>query len=169
MENRVRHPSPMPEAVLALLPGRRIPSAEPMPGRCYPGFHDSDAAGRRCHERDCTTGKMVLMRALIAASPQQTRAGLPQDWQQQYDITPVPMRTFVEIPRFPGITYKASGWFHVGTTQGRGRYDTKMEFGKPNRTSGSARWERTGKAPHSATISGRPGSCPHQHHATTER
>ncbi|MDE2914088.1 MAG: DUF4338 domain-containing protein [Paracoccaceae bacterium] len=73
------------------------------------------------------------MRALIAASPQQTRAGLPQDRQQQYDITPVPMRTFVEIPRFPGITYKASRWFHVGTTQGRGRYDTKMEFGKPKK------------------------------------
>lgn len=104
-----------------------------MPGRRYPGFHDSDAVGCRYHERDCATGEMLLMRTLIAASPQQTRAGLPQDWQQQYDITPVPMRTFVEISRFPGITYKASGWFHVGTTQGRGRYDTKMEFGKPKK------------------------------------
>ncbi len=59
------------------------------------------------------------------------RRQLPQDWQSQYNIAPVLMETFVETPRFSGITYKASGWIHVGNTQGRGRYDTKWEFGKP--------------------------------------
>ena len=59
------------------------------------------------------------------------RRQLPQDWQRQYGISPVLMETFVETPRFSGITYKASGWIHVGTTQGRGRYDTRKEFGKP--------------------------------------
>ena len=59
------------------------------------------------------------------------RRQLPQDWQSQYNISPVLMETFVETPRFSGITYKASGWIHVGDTQGRGRYDTKREFGKP--------------------------------------
>ena len=34
-------------------------------------------------------------------------------------------------PRRRTITYKASGWIHVGATQGRGRYDTRKEFGKP--------------------------------------
>ena len=63
----------------------------------------------------------------------QARRQLPGDWETQYRVTPVLMETFVEIPRFTGITYKASGWIHVGTTQGRGRYDTKMEFGKPKK------------------------------------
>ncbi len=59
------------------------------------------------------------------------RRQLPGDWQRRYNISPVLMETFVEIPRFSGITYKASGWIHVGATQGRGRYDTRKEFGKP--------------------------------------
>ncbi len=63
----------------------------------------------------------------------QARRQLPGDWETQYRVTPVLMETFVEIPRFSGITYKASGWIHVGTTQGRGRYDTKREFGKPKK------------------------------------
>ena len=59
------------------------------------------------------------------------RRQLPGDWQRRYNISPVLMETFVETPRFPGITYKASGWIHVGATQGRGHYDTRKEFGKP--------------------------------------
>ena len=59
------------------------------------------------------------------------RRQLPEDWQRRYNISPVLMETFVETPRFSGITYKASGWIHVGATQGRGRYDTRKEFGKP--------------------------------------
>lgn len=61
------------------------------------------------------------------------RSQLPQDWYTQYRVTPVLMETFVETPRFSGITYKASGWIHVGTTQGRGRYDKNREFAKPKK------------------------------------
>ena len=61
------------------------------------------------------------------------RRQLPQDWYTQYRVTPVLMETFVEIPRFSGITYKASGWIRVGTTQGRGRYDRKNQYAKPKK------------------------------------
>ena len=73
------------------------------------------------------------------------RRQLPQDWQSQYNIAPVLMETFVETPRFSGITYKASGWIHVGDTQGRGRYDTKRDSENRSRPSGSVRSEKTGK------------------------
>ena len=63
----------------------------------------------------------------------EVRRQLPQDWFTQYRVTPVLMEIFVETPRFSGITYKASGRIHVGTTQGRGRYDTKREFAKPKK------------------------------------
>ena len=32
---------------------------------------------------------------------------------------------------FTGGVYKASGWIRVGTTCGRGRYDTAKQYGKP--------------------------------------
>ena len=51
------------------------------------------------------------------------RRHLPRDWTERYNVTPVLIETFVETPRFTGALYKASGWTHVGTTQGRGRYD----------------------------------------------
>ncbi|MCY3876321.1 MAG: DUF4338 domain-containing protein, partial [Rhodobacteraceae bacterium] len=63
----------------------------------------------------------------------QARRQLPQDWDTQYKVTPVLMETFVEIPRFTGALYKASGWTRVGTTQGRGRYDRKNEYAKPRK------------------------------------
>jgi hypothetical protein len=46
---------------------------------------------------------------------------LPQDWQQQYKITPVLLETFVETDRFTGTCYKAANWISVGTTKGRGK------------------------------------------------
>ena len=51
------------------------------------------------------------------------RKQLPGDWTERYNTTPVLIETFVETPRFTGTLYKASGWIHVGATQGRGRYD----------------------------------------------
>ncbi|MXW86171.1 MAG: DUF4338 domain-containing protein [Boseongicola sp. SB0673_bin_14] len=47
--------------------------------------------------------------------------------------TPVLMETFVEVPRFTGAVYKASGWIRVGTTLGRGKYDRKNECAKPRK------------------------------------
>jgi hypothetical protein len=46
---------------------------------------------------------------------------LPNDWQRQYQITPVLMETFVETDRFAGTCYKAANWVRVGSTKGRGK------------------------------------------------
>ena len=63
----------------------------------------------------------------------EARRRLPQDWHDRYKVAPVLMETFVETPRFTGAVYKASGWIHVGTTQGRGKYDRKKERAKPKK------------------------------------
>ena len=36
-------------------------------------------------------------------------------------------------PLYTGAVYRASGWLHVGTTQGRGRYDRDTLFDKPRK------------------------------------
>ena len=59
------------------------------------------------------------------------RRRLPEDWTGRYNTTPVLIETFVETPRYTGAVYRASGWIHVGTTQGRGRYDTHMKRAEP--------------------------------------
>ena len=61
------------------------------------------------------------------------RRRLPEDWAARYNTTPVLIETFVETPRYTGAVYKASGWIHVGTTQGRGRYDTHMKRTEPKK------------------------------------
>ena len=59
------------------------------------------------------------------------RRRLPRDWTRRYSTTPVLVETFVEVPRFTGGVYRASGWIRVGTTKGRGRYDTANQYAKP--------------------------------------
>ncbi len=61
------------------------------------------------------------------------RRRLPIDWTERYNTTPVLIETFVETPRYTGAVYKASGWVHVGTTQGRGRYDRDKLYDKPQK------------------------------------
>ena len=61
------------------------------------------------------------------------RRQLPGDWTERYSVTPVLIETFVETPRFTGALYKASGWTHVGTTQGRGRYDRHTKRDQPKK------------------------------------
>ena len=61
------------------------------------------------------------------------RQRLPLDWTERYNTAPVLVETFVEIPRYTGAVYRASGWIHVGTTQGRGRYDRQKQFDKPKK------------------------------------
>ena len=58
------------------------------------------------------------------------RRRLPEDWTERYNTTPVLIETFVETPRFTGALYKASGWTHVGSTQGRGRDDRDKRYDK---------------------------------------
>ena len=43
------------------------------------------------------------------------------------------IETFVATPRYTGAIYRASGWIPVGTTQGRGRSDTKKRCDKPKK------------------------------------
>ena len=43
------------------------------------------------------------------------------------------IETFVETTRYTGAVYRASGWIHVGTTQGRGRYDRDKQYDKPKK------------------------------------
>jgi hypothetical protein len=50
---------------------------------------------------------------------------LPDDWFERYGFEPVLLETFVEIPRFTGICYKATNWVLVGRTLGRGKWDTQ--------------------------------------------
>ena len=61
------------------------------------------------------------------------RRRLPGDWTERYNTTPVLIETFVETPRYTGAVYKASGWIRVGTTQGRGRFDTHMKRTEPRK------------------------------------
>ena len=61
------------------------------------------------------------------------RHQLPVDWARRYKTRPVLIETFVETPRHTGAVYWASGWIPVGTTQGRGRYDTQNLYNKPKK------------------------------------
>ena len=61
------------------------------------------------------------------------RRRVPEDWAERYNTTPVLIETFVETPRYTGAVYRASGWTHVGTTQGRGRYDRHKLYDKPRK------------------------------------
>ena len=61
------------------------------------------------------------------------RRRLPIDWAVRYHTAPVLIETFVETPRYTGAVYRASGWVHVGSTQGRGRYDTLKLYDKPKK------------------------------------
>ena len=76
------------------------------------------------------------------------RRRLPRDWTRRYNTTPPSSsRPFVEAPRFNGGVYRASGWIRVGTTKGRGRYDTAKAVRQARqRLSGSARSPSTGGA-----------------------
>ena len=61
------------------------------------------------------------------------RRRLSLDWAERYNTTPVLIETFVETPRYTGAVYRASGWLHVGTTKGRGRYDRDKLYDKPKK------------------------------------
>ena len=61
------------------------------------------------------------------------RRRLPGHWAERYGTMSVLIETFVETPRYTGAVYKASGRIHVGTTQGRGRYDREKLYDKPRK------------------------------------
>ncbi len=45
------------------------------------------------------------------------------DWTSRYGYQPVLLESFVEIPRFTGISYRAANWIRLGQTQGRGKLE----------------------------------------------
>ncbi len=61
------------------------------------------------------------------------RRRLPDDWTKRYNITSIFIETFVQTPRYTRAVYKPSGWIRVGTTRGRGRYDTHNKHDKPKK------------------------------------
>ena len=86
------------------------------------------------------------------------RRRLPEDWTERYNTTPVLIETFVETPRYTGAVYRASGWIHVGTTQGAGATTDKRDAPNRKRTSGFAPSEKIGNKPSTAKV--RPPSRP---------
>jgi len=48
---------------------------------------------------------------------------LLSDWSLHYGYEPVLLESFVEIPRFTGISYQAANWIRLGQTQGRGKLE----------------------------------------------
>ena len=61
------------------------------------------------------------------------RQRLPRDWAERCALTPVLIKTFVDLPRFAGAVSHASGRIHVGTTQGCGRHDREDKSDKPGK------------------------------------
>jgi hypothetical protein len=45
------------------------------------------------------------------------------DFEARYGIRPVLLESFVEVPRFRGICYRAANWRWLGRTSGRGKCD----------------------------------------------
>ena len=74
------------------------------------------------------------------------RRRLPRDWTEPYNTTPMLIESFVETPRYTGAVYRASGWIHVGTTQGRGRYDRHTQRAQPKKDIWLRPSEKTGDA-----------------------
>ena len=50
---------------------------------------------------------------------------LPRDWTDRYGYAPVLLETFVQRNLHSGTCYRAANWICLGTTQGRGKLDTK--------------------------------------------
>lgn len=48
---------------------------------------------------------------------------IQEDWFSVYQVQPLLLESLVDTARFPGTSYRAANWIHMGTTQGRGRMD----------------------------------------------
>lgn len=46
---------------------------------------------------------------------------LREDWRRIYGYSPIAIETFVDADRFSGAVYRASNWFYLGKTEGKGR------------------------------------------------
>ena len=73
------------------------------------------------------------------------RRRLPADWAERYNTTSALIETFVQTPRYTGAAYRASGWIHVGNTQGGGATTGTNNTTSRRRTSGSDPSEGIGR------------------------
>jgi len=48
---------------------------------------------------------------------------LIRDWEGLYGCRPLLLETFVDARRYPGTSYRAANWVHLGLSQGRGKMD----------------------------------------------
>lgn len=58
---------------------------------------------------------------------------LPDDWLRLYAYRPMLVETFVHAARHSGTCYRAANWLCAGTTQGRGKMDSKNIGGLPKK------------------------------------
>jgi hypothetical protein len=60
-----------------------------------------------------------LASRILSALPAPIRA----DWIVRYGYQPVLLESFVEVPRFSGVSYQAANWIRLGATRGRGKLE----------------------------------------------
>lgn len=60
-----------------------------------------------------------LASRILSTLPTPLRA----DWILRYGYEPVLLESFVEVPRFSGISYQAANWIRLGETRGRGKLE----------------------------------------------
>ena len=81
-----------------------------------------------------------LASRILSALPAPLRA----DWIVRYGYEPVLLESFVEVPHFSGVSYRAADWIRLGETRGRGKLDKNQPTSRPRlRKSGSIRCTRT--------------------------
>ena len=56
---------------------------------------------------------------------------LRADWRWRYGYEPVLLESFVEIPNFSGVSYRAANWICLGRTQGRGKLEKNHQQVSP--------------------------------------
>jgi Domain of unknown function (DUF4338) len=56
---------------------------------------------------------------------------LRADWIWRYGYEPVLLETFVEVPHFSGLSYRAANWIRLGETQGRGKLEKNNQQVSP--------------------------------------
>jgi hypothetical protein len=62
-----------------------------------------------------------------------TTERMPEDFERLYGYRPWLLETFVEADIHSGASHRAAGWLWIGSTQGRGRQDTKAQGGFPKK------------------------------------
>lgn len=68
-----------------------------------------------------------LASRILSAIPTPLRA----DWIWRYGFEPVLLESFVQVPHFSAISYRAAAWIRLGATQGRGKLEKNHQQALP--------------------------------------